>query len=140
MLTLVKVKMSKEKPSKRTNGRPKIKSKLKRENHRFQLNCTADEFKYIEKNAKKFNISKSKFCLRIIMDKELPVLFQEDIADLNREIRRIGNNLNQMTKTLNELNNGGILSVFKRKSLQEDIDATIQEYREVLQYLMKIRS
>lgn len=74
------------------------------------------------------------------MKKELPFIFQEDIADLNKQIRRIGVNLNQMSKSLNELKRGGLLSILKRKQLEDDIQSTIIEYREILDHLMKIRN
>lgn len=124
----------------KSNGRPPKEAKLKRENHRVQLNCTKDEHDHIKKQAKRFKLSRSKFCLRVIMKKELPFIFQEDIADLNKQIRRIGVNLNQMSKSLNELKRGGLLSILKRKQLEDDIQSTIIEYREILDHLMKIRN
>lgn len=124
---------------KRANGRPKKDPEFKRDKHSVKLCCTEKEKRYIAENAKKFKLSQSEFCLRLVFGGELPVLFTKDIADLNMQIRRIGSNLNQMTKALNELKNGGILSVFKRKSLEDDIQSTITEYREILQHLMGIR-
>ncbi|WP_321310625.1 plasmid mobilization protein [Marinifilum fragile] len=121
-------------------GRPPKEKSEKRKLHRITINCTESEFEYISNLADDHNISKSNLCIRLIMNKKIPTIFKRDVADLNSQLRRIGGNINQISRSLNQLNKGGIMTIFKRKKLENDLENTIQEYRDILKLIMSFKA
>ena len=73
------------------------------------------------------------------MDGKLPALFLDDVSDLSRQVRSVGVNLNQISKSLNELNKGGLMSVLKRKSLEGKLDDNLEGLADIIRHIMNIR-
>lgn len=56
---------------------------------------TETEYNKIKKKAEKANFSISKYVSLSALDKE--IIFFDDIKEMNRQLSKIGNNLNQLT-------------------------------------------
>lgn len=71
--------------------------------------CDDDEFSFIESEAKNAGVSKGNFCRQVVLGK-LPQpgnidgpISRKEFKDLHRELAAIGNNINQLAKKANTL-------------------------------------
>lgn len=64
---------------------------------KFRVN--SDEIEFIKQKAKSLNMSVSKYVLKSALEKEIIII--PEIKEFRVELRKIGNNLNQMTTLAN---------------------------------------
>lgn len=124
---------------KSTGGRPPKHPDEKRSNHSVKISCAKKEKDYIVENAARYKLSQSEFCLRLVLEGKLPALFLDDVTELSRQVRAVGVNLNQISKSLNELNKGGLMSILKRKSLETKLDENLEGLADIIRHIMDIR-
>lgn len=73
----------------------------------FILRVTEEEHKKIKKKIEKSKLKQNEYLLKCALDKEIIVI--EDLQQMVLETKRIGNNINQLAKTVNQgrIVNGG---------------------------------
>lgn len=64
------------------------------------IRATESELKAIQKKVAKAKITQNEYLLKSALEKEIIIV--DGVADLNTELRRIGNNINQLTKAVHE--------------------------------------
>ena len=111
-------------------ARPKKEKELKH-NHRIYLRLTDTEYEIVAANAKSANLSLAEYARKQIMNKRVIVKYElvADLPELKKligEFGKIGNNLNQIAKKLNE--NGYV-------DYKKELPNTMKEVREVWQLL-----
>ena len=85
------------------------------------LRFTKSEMDILTKKARKANMSREGYCRRILNGSEVKEAPNADVAELIREIRRSGSNINQILKIANVR---GLLDVpLLRKALEENHSA-----------------
>ena len=87
-------------------------------NCRFELRLSKGELTMLTRKARKAGLSNAAFIRRSIQEKEVKEAPNADVVELIREIRRSGNNINQILKVANAR---GLLDVpLLRKALDEN--------------------
>ena len=77
-----------------------------RKSHKTGIHFNAEEYEILKRKADAKNVSFGKFVKSCALEKELNVTVKNiDVADpkLIKELNYVGNNLNQITKRLNEM-------------------------------------
>lgn len=99
-----------------------------------RLICRVSEKEYerVEKLAEKSKLNKSEFMRKSILKKKIIVI--EDIKDLAIELRRIGNNLNQLTRAVNA---GEVKDTTELKEIKEKLNITFDEVIRALEKVNK---
>lgn len=99
-----------------------------------RLNCriTEKEYEKFEKLVEKSKLNKSEFMRKCILNKEIIVI--EDIKDLTIELRRIGNNLNQLTRAVNA---GEVKEIKELKEIKENLSIIFDEVIKALEKVNK---
>ena len=93
-------------------ARPKKEEKLKHKNY-ITLKLTDIELACLEQSAEALNISRVEYLRNLILEKPMIYKYEvvadnEQLKKLNVEIGKIGSNLNQIAKHLNQ---GGVRSI-----------------------------
>ena len=68
-------------------------------NRRIDLRLTQEEYDTISKNAKAANLTVTAYMTKCCLGKQIFVI--EDLDELNRQHRALGNNINQLTRLAN---------------------------------------
>lgn len=115
-------------------GRPKKEKKLAHKNI-ITLKLTDMELEYLNQAAQSLHVSRSEYLRNLILEKPMILEFQvvadnEQLKKLNREIGKIGSNLNQIAKYLNQ---GGIRSMILQDRIHECIDKLFDLRRQVME-------
>lgn len=99
-----------------------------------RLICRVSEKEYerVDKLAEKSKLNKSEFMRKSILRKKIIVI--EDIKDLAIELRRIGNNLNQLTRAVNA---GEVKDITELKEIKEKLNITFDEVIRALEKVNK---
>lgn len=63
--------------------------------HRITVRLTDDEYEQLHKKASDSNMNQSRFVVNAIMNKQIIMI--DGLKEYRRELRKIGNNLNQLT-------------------------------------------
>ena len=109
-------------------ARPKKEEKLKHKNY-ITLKLTDIELACLEQSAEALNISRVEYLRNLILEK--PMIYKyEVVAELNVEIGKIGSNLNQIAKHLNQ---GGVRSILLQDRVLECIDKLFDLRRQVME-------
>lgn len=88
------------------------------------------ELKQFQKNVQKSKLKQSEYLRKCILEKNIIVI--SDVKDLISELKRVGNNLNQLTKAVNSGENNNIESL-------DDIKAEFENvWNELIQALKKV--
>lgn len=87
-------------------------NKTKRVNFRI----TENELKKIKRKAEKSNMNLTKYLTICALNKEIIIV--EDLKDFQVELRRIGNNLNQLTRLCNE----GIITCLELENIKKQVN------------------
>lgn len=97
-----------------------------------RLNCriTEKENEKFERLVKKSKLNKSEFMRKSILEKDIIVI--EDIKELATELKRIGNNLNQLTRAVNT---GEVKELEELKEMKSDLS---EVFEEVIKALKKV--
>ena len=72
---------------------------MRKRNRVVPVRFTDHELSVIDANAKKANMSRTEFLVSAGMDK--PIIILDDLKLMLAELRRIGNNVNQLTRKVN---------------------------------------
>ena len=83
----------------------KPKKQYKRIGTRKEVLFKDDEWEIVKANAESMNLSTTKFIVKMSVEGKAGQSSITDIADLNRQLSAIGNNLNQLTRKANTINN-----------------------------------
>ena len=72
---------------------------MRKRNHVVPIRFSEHELSVIDANAKKAHMSRTEFLVSAGMDK--PIVILDDLKPMLAELRRIGNNINQLTRKAN---------------------------------------
>ena len=92
------------------------------------IRATEKEFEQIKKNVEKSKLTQNKFLLQSALNKEINVV--EGIKDLVIETKRIGVNLNQLTKLANQ---GKVDCSEEMAEINEELVEVWQSLRQLIQ-------
>lgn len=87
-------------------------NKTKRVNFRI----TENELEKIKQKAKRSNMNLTKYLTICALDKEIIIV--ENLKDFQAQLRRIGNNLNQLTRLCNE----GIITCLELENVKKQVN------------------
>ena len=90
---------------------------MKKRNCRFEVRFTKDELSDLTKKARKARLTNATFIRRAVCGAEVREAPPADVPALIQEVRRVGNNLNQIMKRANAL---GLLDVPQLRKALED--------------------
>lgn len=115
-------------------ARPKKEEKLKHKNY-ITLKLTDNELACLEQSAEALNISRVEYLRNLILEKPMIYKYEvvadnEQLKKLNAEIGKIGSNLNQIAKHLNQ---GGVRSMILQDRVHECIDKLFDLRRQVME-------
>ncbi len=83
----------------------KPKKQYKRKGQRKEVLFKDDEWEIVKANAEKMNLSTTKYIVKKSLEGNVVQSSISDVADLNRQLSAIGNNLNQLARKANTINN-----------------------------------
>ena len=72
---------------------------MRKRNHVVPIRFSDHELSVIDANANRANMSRTEYLVSAGMDK--PIVILDDLKPLLTELRRIGNNVNQLTRKVN---------------------------------------
>ena len=91
---------------------------MRNRNHRVEICFTKNELETLTKKVRRSGLSREGFCRRVLNGTEVKEAPPTDVPVLIREVRRVGNTLNQIMKRANAL---GLMDVPQlRKALDEN--------------------
>ena len=90
---------------------------MKKRNCRFEVRFTKDELSDLTKKARKARLTNAALIRRAVCGAEVREAPPADVPALIQEVRRVGNNLNQIMKRANAL---GLLDVPQLRKALED--------------------
>ena len=82
----------------------KPKKQYKRIGTRKEVLFKNDEWEVVKANAEKMNLSTTKYIVKMSVEGKAGQNNISDVADLNRQLSAIGNNLNQLARKANTIN------------------------------------
>ena len=91
---------------------------MKKRTHAFCLRLTEEEFKNLTGKAADAGISREEFCRRILRGAEVKAHPPANVPQLIREIRRVGNNIDQILMIANAK---GLLDVPQLRKAMADL-------------------
>lgn len=103
-------------------------SKQRRRNTTLTIRLTKVEKKRIERNAKRAERSITDYI--VLLSLEMPIHVAEDAKPLLIELKRIGNNLNQIAAKINS-------GVFRSYDFQDVVDEQKKIYEQLLEIVRK---
>lgn len=92
------------------------------------IRASEDEFKKIKSKVSKSKISQNEYLLKAILDKEIVVV--DGLRELTMELKRIGNNLNQLTRSVHE---GKANCKMELSEINEEMKDVWQSLRQLIQ-------
>lgn len=115
-------------------GRPKKKKALDH-NNIITLRLTDIELAYLDQSAESLHITRSDYLRNLLLEKPMIYKYEivadnEQLKKLNAEIGKIGSNLNQIAKHLNQ---GGVRSMILQDRVHECIDKLFDLRRQVME-------
>lgn len=100
----------------------------RRRNRQINIRLTEIEYLSVYRNAEKSGLIISQYIRKCILEKEIKVI--SGIKELNWELNRIGNNLNQLTRKVNE---GKIVQLGDDISqINENLNAVFKKISQIL--------
>lgn len=103
-------------------------SKQRRRDTTLTIRLTKTEKERIERNAKRAKRSITGYI--VLLSLEMPIHVAEDVKPLLIELKRIGNNLNQITAKINS-------GVFRSYDFQDVVDEQKKIYEQLLEIARK---
>ena len=76
---------------------------MRNRNHRVEIYFTKNELEALTKKVRRSGLSREGFCRRVLNGTEVKEAPPADVPVLIREVRRVGNTLNQIMKRANAL-------------------------------------
>ena len=110
------------------------KEKALDHNNIITLRLTDIELAYLDQSAESLHITRSEYLRNLILEKPMIYKYEvvadnEQLKKLNAEIGKIGSNLNQIAKHLNQ---GGVRSMILQDRVHECIDKLFDLRRQVM--------
>ncbi|MBD7913474.1 plasmid mobilization protein [Clostridium cibarium] len=96
----------------------------------INFRLSESEFEQFQKNFQKSKLTQSEYLRKCILEKDIFVI--DDMKELVLELKRLGNNLNQITK---KVNTGEVKNIDELSSMKTELDYV---WREVLHALKKV--
>ena len=90
---------------------------MRNRNHRVEIYFTKTELEMLTKKVRRSGLSREGFCRRVLNGTEVKEAPPTDVPVLIREVRRVGNTLNQIMKRANAL---GLMDVPQLRKALED--------------------
>lgn len=90
------------------------------------IRASEKEFDRIKRKVEKSKLTQNEYLLKSVLDKEIIVI--EGIKDLTIELKRIGNNLNQLTRAVHE----------GKVNCSKELSEVNEEMKEVWQLLRQL--
>lgn len=110
----------------------KTKNDVRRKrNKQIIVRTTEEEFGRIKRKIERSRLSQNDFMIRSALDKDIIVI--EGIKDLLVETRRIGNNINQLTKLAHQ---GEINHLEDLEEMKKELDKIWQSLSQLIQNQM----
>lgn len=115
-------------------GRPSKEKALDHKNI-ITLRLTDIELAYLDQSAESLHVTRSEYLRNLILEKPMIYKYEvvadnEQLKKLNAEIGKIGSNLNQIAKHLNQ---GGVRSIILQDRVHECIDKLFDLRRQVME-------
>ena len=115
-------------------GRPSKEIALDHKNI-ITLRLTDIELAYLDQSAESLHVTRSEYLRNLILEKPMIYKYEvvadnEQLKKLNAEIGKIGSNLNQIAKHLNQ---GGVRSMILQDRIHECIDKLFDLRRQVME-------
>lgn len=115
-------------------GRPSKEKALDHKNI-ITLRLTDIELAYLDQSAESLHVTRSEYLRNLILEKPMIYKYEvvadnEQLKKLNAEIGKIGSNLNQIAKHLNQ---GGVRSMILQDRIHECIDKLFDLRRQVME-------
>ena len=92
---------------------------MRKRNKTISIRCTETEYEKVHQRAEKHGLKLNEFVLKTALGKK--IIVAEGLADVIRQQKAIGNNLNQLTRLAHE---GKIKTVDLKALLDEYMNAT----------------
>ena len=73
----------------------------KKSKHHLHIVLTPEQYRLLSSNAKKYGLTKRAFVVRLLEGTEVKARPSQEIKDLRTEIHHIGNNINQIARSVN---------------------------------------
>lgn len=83
----------------------KKKKKYKRKGQRKEVLFKDEEWKIVKANAAKMNLSTTRYIVKMSLSDNYAPQAISDVAELTRELSKIGTNINQLARKANTINN-----------------------------------
>ena len=74
---------------------------MAREKHHLHIELTPEEYETLCAKAKAFRLTKREFIVRLVEGEEMKARPSQEIKDLRKEVHQIGNNINQIARSVN---------------------------------------
>jgi len=104
----------------------------RKESRQVKFRVSDDEFERLEQMAKGFQMSVPSFCKRKAQGARMrpPKIDREGAFEIARQLRAIGNNVNQLSKRANE---GKAIPHLELQSVQKELHALWRQFNEAIQ-------
>ena len=83
----------------------KSKKKYKRKGQRKEVLFKDDEWEIVKAKAAKMNLSTTRYIVKMALNGDILLQDISDVAELTRELSKIGTNINQLARKANTINN-----------------------------------
>ena len=103
--------------------------KQRKQNKRITLRMTGEQYDNLQNRMELAQFKQNDFILRAIT--EVPIVVIDGVSDIIIELKRIGNNLNQLTRLSNS--DGSAPSVVAVKQLEDEVQKLWQYLRQLKQ-------
>lgn len=109
-----------------------LKGENRKDNRQIKFRVNDSEFERLEQMAKEFQMSVPKFCKMKAQGAKMrsPKINREGAFEIARQLRGIGNNVNQMTRRANE---GKAIPSEELQAIQRELGAIWQQFNEAIQ-------
>ncbi len=101
--------------------------------HRIEVAMNDQEYEEFMKHIKECGLSKQSYLLQLIKNRIPQPLPSDDFQEVIRQLRRIGNNINQVATIANK---NGSIDILKFNTAKQELDKQIVEIRKQV-YLPK---
>jgi uncharacterized protein (DUF1778 family) len=103
--------------------------KQRKQNKRITVRMTGEQYDNLQNRMELAQFKQNDFILRAIT--EVPIVVIDGVSDIIIELKRIGNNLNQLTRLSNS--DGSAPSVAAVKNLEDEVEKIWQHLRQLKQ-------
>ena len=99
---------------------------MRKRNKTISIRCTDDEYERVHRKAEQHGLKLNEFVLKATLGKK--IIVAEGLADVVKQQRAIGNNLNQLTRLANQ----GEVNIIDLRKLVDEYKAVTEMISEVL--------